>query len=322
MLITDQYIIDRFFTDKGNRIKYYNKEIQNNSIIKKYLDNRFNDCTDYNEILWRIKLCYEQVPICPICNKNKLKFKGTIQIGYNQTCSKICRNKLWHINMTKTIQEKYNVDNCFQSEICKQKIRETNLERYGVTCSLQNKEIQNKSKYTNLKRYGVENGGGSIQSIQKNKETCLRKYGVTNIMYMDGMVDKIYEIRKQNHTINTSKPEEMIYQKLCEKYDNVKRQYKSELYPYRCDFYISEKDLYIECNFHWTHGNHLFDENNEDDIQKLNTWKSKNTHYYKCAIKTWTIMDPLKIKTANDNKLNYQIFYDYKECLQYIKNDL
>lgn len=52
--------------------------------------------------------------------------------------------------------------------------------------------------------------------------------------------------------------------------ENVKRQYKSELYPFACDFYIQNLDLYIECNFHWTHGGHKFDKNNENDIKQLN----------------------------------------------------
>ena len=29
---------------------------------------------------------------------------------------------------------------------------------------------------------------------------------------------------------------------------------KYDRYPFACDFYISSLDLFIECNYHWTHG--------------------------------------------------------------------
>lgn len=71
--------------------------------------------------------------------------------------------------------------------------------------------------------------------------------------------------------------------------------------------FIYSIDLFIEINAFWTHGKHLFNENNEDDIQILNSWKQKaeTSKQYKSAINVWTVMDPLKYKTAKDNNLNY-----------------
>lgn len=69
------------------------------------------------------------------------------------------------------------------------------------------------------------------------------------------------------------------------------------------------------------HGFHEFSENNASDIQKLNKYKQKAiTHpAYKYAIKVWTVSDPIKIKTAKQNKLNYIILWNEKELNQYIE---
>ena len=89
--------------------------------------------------------------------------------------------------------------------------------------------------------------------------------------------------------------------------------YKSKLYPYNCDFYIPSLDLYIECNYHWTHGGHPFNENNIEDITILNLWKNKNLSYYDNAIQTWTVRDVNKRNTAKKNKLNFIEIWNIEE---------
>ena len=82
-------------------------------------------------------------------------------------------------------------------------------------------------------------------------------------------------------------------------------QYRSDDYPFACDFYLPDKDLYIEINAHWTHGGHPFDSTNKDDLLLIEQWKLKNTKFYDNAIETWTVRDVLKRETAKNNKLNY-----------------
>lgn len=50
-----------------------------------------------------------------------------------------------------------------------------------------------------------------------------------------------------------------------------------------------------------------FSENNPEDLDRLNLWKSKgeSSKYYIAAIKVWTITDVKKRKKAKDNNLNY-----------------
>lgn len=110
-----------------------------------------------------------------------------------------------------------------------------------------------------------------------------------------------------------SQPEEDLYILLCEKFgiDSVHRQYfDKERYPFHCDFYIASLDLFIELNAFWSHGGHWFDENNNEDKRMLLFMQEKDTKFYNNAIHTWTVRDPLKRKTAEENNLNYLVFWD------------
>lgn len=87
-----------------------------------------------------------------------------------------------------------------------------------------------------------------------------------------------------------------------------------------CDFYIPEKDLFIEYQGHWTHGKHPFDKDCLEDKLIIESWKSKNTKYYNLAINTWTIRDFLKRKTAKENNLNWVEFFTFAEFIEWYKN--
>lgn len=68
--------------------------------------------------------------------------------------------------------------------------------------------------------------------------------------------------------------------------------------------------MFIELNAYWSHGRHFFDPNNSDDLAELEKMENKKTKTYEDAIHTWTVRDPLKRKTAEENNLNYLVFWD------------
>ena len=135
------------------------------------------------------------------------------------------------------------------------------------------------------------------------------------------ILQKSYITKKTNNSFNISKPEDNFYVKLCDKYgkDNVIRQYTESRYPFNCDFYIRPTDTFIELNLSWTHGGHKFDEANEMDVFKLQQWQEKanQSDYYKNAIETWTVRDLKKFECAENNKLNYVVYYTIEDLRQY-----
>ena len=229
-----------------------------------------------------------------------------------------------------TCQERYGTNNGGCSKEAIQKIKETTLKHYGVTCSWQAEEVKNKIKETCKNKYGVENASQSIKIQNKIKQTCLEKYGV-ECQYQrpdlraklsnPEVIAKKYETKRKNGTFNTSNPEDRCYDLLCSIYPNAKRSYKSEQYPYLCDFYVPELDLYIECHFFWTHGGHFFDPNNPEDLAKLEKWKSKHSKFYDNAIQNWTVRDLEKLECARKNNLNYLVCWSEEEFIKNIKGE-
>ena len=148
----------------------------------------------------------------------------------------------------------------------------------------------------------------------------LKLHGCTfsTMMKMPEFQQKRIDTMRKRGTFNTSKPEEESYELINKVYPDVIRQYKCDRYPWCCDFYIPSKDLFIECNYHWTHGGKPY-EGTEDDKQIVEKWKAKNTKFYDNAIQTSTVRDILKFNTAINNNLNYQVFYTLDETLSFIE---
>ena len=253
----------------------------------------------------------------------------------------------------QTCLKKYGVEYSWQSNECKQKIKQTCLEKYGVDSPLKSKEIRNKCKLTCLEKYGVDNPAKLEENKEKVKQTCLKKYGglapicnpniknqikqtciekygvdnygkslkhktnMSTIMLSDEMQKHRYSIMSKNNTFNTSKEEDEVYEFLSQ-YIDVTRQFNgSSKYPFCCDFYIEDLDMFIECNFHWTHGGHPFDPSSIKDQVKLEQWKAKQTKYYNNAINVWTKRDVEKRNKAKEENLDYKEFWSLKELKEF-----
>ena len=132
---------------------------------------------------------------------------------------------------------------------------------------------------------------------------------------------KEYQTKKKNHTFNTSKIEKELETKLGELFPDLKTQYKSEKYPFACDFYIPSLDLYIEYNGSWTHGGCFYDKNNEENRNTLEKWKNASEHsrFYQNAVETWTKRDVLKLKTVIENNLNYIAWFNEEQAYDWIE---
>ena len=342
--MTDNDILKYFYYKYGNKLRLSTKKlIDIPDIYISYLNKRFNDSESIYESIVRIYHKIEIRPICKICGKS-LHFTELPNIPFRKTCSNNCHNKLAILSMNNTINEKYGVSNISQLESIKIKKQQTCLNHYGVDnplknndiknkvkekLKLQQKEIHNKIKETCLKKYGVDNTSKVDEIKQKIKNTFINKYGVDNPMKCDEIKNKFnwdsmiinqIKSKRKNNTFNKSKLEDLSYDLLKEKYIDIIRQYRSELYPFNCDFYIPSLDLYIECNYGWTHCDHPFNENNKEDQLILKSWEDKNTNYYNNAINTWTIRDVNKRNIAKQNNLNYIEFWNINELKNWLNN--
>lgn len=242
----------------------------------------------------------------------KQRIKETCQEKYNTyhpQKSETVRNKTKQTNF-----KKYGSKYIFSSEYGKQKIRETNQEKYGVDNYAKTKECIIKSKDTKLKKYGNSNYNNREKAIK----TCIDKYSVDNPAKYPDINRKMFDTLWSNGGYHRT--EKRCYEKLLEKYPNAKYNYNKDFrYPYHCDFYIPEKDLFIELNAYWSHGGHWFDSTNQEDLDKVEYWRSKNNSFYDYAIKTWTESDLAKRECAIKNNLNYLVFWSEKEFLDWLK---
>jgi len=333
--MTDEEIINII-----NSYKYFKFKTIYNKLNKEQLEyilNRYNDTSTYKENIIRIYNHIDERPKCPICgNYCNLTNRNV----YGKTCgSKYCHRKIISNEIKEKCIKEYGVNSILdiphikekfkntwklhtknQTENIINKRKQTCLERYGVDNKAKLNETKQKMFQTNLNKYGhICSAQGEEQKI-KSKITCQKLYGTDFAAQSDIVKNKQYETKRENGTLGGphSKQEDQSYKLLKEKYPDVIRQYRSELYPFNCDFYIPSLDLYIECNYYWTHGGKLYEGTTEDN-KLLQHWKKHNTKGYNAAIYNWTYTDILKFNTAKENNLNYKVFYNLDELKKYIE---
>lgn len=177
------------------------------------------------------------------------------------------------LNRCKTILKKYGVDHYSKVKGFKKKVENTKLirygdknynnrekanktceERYGASHYMLVPEFVEKFKQTNINKYGVPYPMQSEEIKNKLKNVMFQKYGTDNSMKLKQTVIKIHDAKLKNGTSSSSSDEEKINESLNKKFKTVKRQYTSDKYPFSCDFYIEELDLYIEYQGFWSHG--------------------------------------------------------------------
>ena len=278
---------------------------------------------------------------------NRIKAKETCLQRYGVTSP--LKSEIFKQKSKDTCLQKYGVEYTGQIPEKIEKTHKACLEKYGVDSVFKVQKFRNQSLDTCIKKYASdEDDINSIVNIgqlkyvkDKIKNTCLEKYGVENPMqtqYYKNLISsilssneiqkKIYNTKLLNNSFNISYQEDVCFDLLKEKYSDCIRQYKSELYPFNCDFYIPSLDLYIEYNGSHYHHYHPFNENNEYDLNELNNLKEKaensNAHkngkksQYDNIIYTWTILDLKKRNIAQQNNLNYIEFWNINEVKEWI----
>ena len=278
---------------------------------------------------------------------NRIKAKETCLQRYGVTSP--LKSEIFKQKSKDTCLQKYGVEYTGQIPEKIEKTHKACLEKYGVDSVFKVQKFRNQSLNTCIKKYASDKDDinsivniGQLKYVKdKMKNTCLEKYGVENPMqtqYYKNLIssilssneiqEKIYNTKLLNNSFNISYQEDVCFDLLKEKYSDCIRQYKSELYPFNCDFYIPSLDLYIEYNGSHYHHYHPFDINDDNDINELNRLKEKaensNAHkngkksQYDNIIYTWTILDLKKRNIAQQNNLNYIEFWNINEVKEWI----
>ena len=130
---------------------------------------------------------------CDYCNNSKnimySVYTTNISSGGKFACSKKCG----FVKAKQSNLIKYGVENVFQSNIIKDKIKETCTDKYGVENPSQSNIIKEKKKETTQQNYGVEHFSKTDKYKDKIKETCIDRYGVEYIFQSNKIKDKIKE---------------------------------------------------------------------------------------------------------------------------------
>ena len=248
--------------------------------------------------------------------QNVEKWKSTMIKKYGTTSildipgmkEKIIKNNL----------KKYGVEHSAQAKIVKEKIKNTCIKKYGVSCYFKTEKAKQRTSE-------IMKGNKEIQA--KREKTMLERHGATTPFHTKEYYDthdlsaqayKGHLTKLKTGAYKMSKQEEESYHLLKEIYPDVIREYKDELrYPFNCDFYIPSLDLFIECQYHWTHNGHPYDQNNENDIKDAEFLLNEG---HEGAWHTWTIRDVKKRNTAKENNLNYLEIWTTEELKEWIES--
>jgi len=153
--------------------------------LPEYRDNIFHDfAVGHKSPKWREKnyIIKYGKPKCKTCG-NIVKFTRGIP---NQYCSLKCVPNGWNQETCKkTLKENYGVENPWQSEEIKEKIKNILLQKYGVENISQSNEIKKKKEETCYKNYDVKNPIQNKEIFEKQQKSGykIKKFKDTNIWY-------------------------------------------------------------------------------------------------------------------------------------------
>lgn len=165
---------------------------------------------------------------CVKCSDKKRKIFNNIKYDTdNVSQSEIIKNK-----KKETTFKNYSVENPSQSKEIKERKCDTMMKNYGVEYVFQSEELRNNMKKTKIEKYGDEN----FTNRKKSNDTCLEKYGVKNISQAVQIKDKKKETNIKNWGVeNVFNSNEII--------NKIK---KTMIKKYGVEYAMQNRDLFIK----------------------------------------------------------------------------
>jgi hypothetical protein len=221
---------------------------------------------------------------CDTCNIEKdLKIQDYYSSFKN---NKYSCNKCKISTYKKTMLEKYGVENSFQLEEIKEKLKETKIKKY------KDKNYNNRAKAseTCLNKYGVKNPQQNINIKEKTSTTNLEKYGFRAVSKNETVKEKIKNtnLKKWNSvcTLHSNLQKDKIKEIFINKYGfdnpmkNKEIMIKSQISSLKRKVFLNTKLLYqssYELNFLNNYYNKIIIENGKS-IRI--TFDNKKTMYH------------------------------------------
>lgn len=292
----------------------------------------------YREEGWSISALTEEFKVGRETIKANIEFYNIILSAEDLITAKRFKEE----RKKQTLLQKYGVDNVSKIKKVRDKVAEGNkryqekLKEEGITPFFATEEGKKAARDGVLRKYGMDNINKTEQRRNEMKENWKSKSREEKRKWIEKcrrvqtkeVQKRISDTKRRNNSFHISSWEAMLTEKLSNLFPDLKTQYKEERYPFHCDFYIPSLDLFIECNFHWTHGRRPFNPGSEKDIEQLKRWEELGRsatsvrdkgQYYKNAITTWTDLDVRKRTIAEQNGLNYLVFYFLKDAVKWVE---
>lgn len=292
----------------------------------------------YKEEGWSISALTEEFKVGRETIKANIEFYNIILSAEDLITAKRFKEE----RKKQALLQKYGVDNVSKIKEVRDKVAEGNkkyqekLREEGITSFFATEEGKKAAREGVLRKFGTDNINKTEQRRNemrenwksKSKEERRKWIEKCRMVQTKEVQQRISDTKRRNNSFHISSWEAMLTEKLSNLFPDLKTQYKDKRYPFHCDFYIPSLDLFIECNFHWTHGRRPFNPNNEKDMEQLRHWEELGRsatsvrdkgQYYKNAITTWTDLDVRKRIIAEQNGLNYLVFYFLKDAIKWVE---
>lgn len=292
----------------------------------------------YKEEGWSISALTEEFKVGRETIKANIEFYNIILSAEDLITAKRFKEE----RKKQALLQKYGVDNVSKIKEVRDKVAEGNkkyqekLREEGITSFFATEEGKKAAREGVLRKFGTDNINKTEQRRNemrenwksKSKEEKRKWIEKCRMVQTKEVQQRISDTKRRNNSFHISSWEAMLTEKLSNLFPDLKTQYKDKRYPFHCDFYIPSLDLFIECNFHWTHGRRPFNPNNEKDMEQLRHWEELGRsatsvrdkgQYYKNAITTWTDLDVRKRIIAEQNGLNYLVFYFLKDAIKWVE---
>lgn len=174
--------------------------------------------------------------------------RGALSGGY--ACTR-CKHK----KAKNSVQNKYGVDNIFQTDTYKDKAKETCLNKYGVEHYSQGQEWKDRIVQICLAKYGETSYLKTDECKNRIRQTNLEKYGYEYPMQSDVVQEKIHRTLFQNGTCATSKPQIELFNKLKEIYGNGELNYPCGRCSLDCMVIVDGIKIDVEYDGQYWHKN-------------------------------------------------------------------